>query len=143
MLKTRTTAKKEEIRRALVVQQVGLRRKAVPNVPRAVRVDLAVGAKIVHWVMPEQETTMMQRNVNNVNWVKRQRLKGQLIVMLAMLGHLVKPTVFVPIARRVSTKTTKVQQNAVTCVPRLAKYPTTKAPGVNCPRGVPAKWVNI
>ena len=111
VLKTRTTAKKEEIRRALVVQQVGLRRKAVPNVPRAVRVDLAVGAKIVHWVMPEQETTMMQRNVNNVNWVKQQRLKGQLIVMLAMLENLVKPKVFVRNARRVFIKTTKVKTN--------------------------------
>ena len=77
VLKTRITATKEETRRASIAQPVGLRRKAVPNVPRAVRVDLAVGAKIVHWVMPEQETTMMQRNVNNVNWVKQQRLKGQ------------------------------------------------------------------
>ncbi len=82
-------------------------------------------------------------HVNNANWVKRQRLKGQLIVMLAMLGHLVKPTVFVPNARRVSTKTPKAKQNAVTSVPRLAKYPTKNVPGVNCHRGVPAKWVNI
>ena len=86
---------------------------------------------------------MMQRNVNNVNWVKQQRLKGQLIVMLAMLEHLVKPKVFVQNARRVSTKTPKAKQNAVKSVSPLEKYPTTKAPDVNCHRGVPAKWANI
>jgi len=37
VLKTRITAEKEESRRALVVQQVGRRRKAVPNAKRVVR----------------------------------------------------------------------------------------------------------
>ena len=85
----------------------------------------------------------MQRNVNNVHWVKQQRLKGQLIVMLAMLEHLVKPTVFVQNARRVSTKTPKAKQSAVKPATRQKKYPTKTVPGVNCHRGVPAKWVNI
>ena len=46
MLKTRTTAIKKETRRALVVQQVGLRRKAVPNAKRVVRGRLVLGVKI-------------------------------------------------------------------------------------------------
>ena len=46
MLKTRTTAIKEEIRRVLVVQQVGRRRKAVPNAKRVVRGRLVLGVKI-------------------------------------------------------------------------------------------------
>jgi hypothetical protein len=112
VLKTRTTAEKKEIRRALVVQQVGLRRKAVPNVPRAVRVDLAVGVKIVHWVMPEQETTIMQRNVNNVRWVKQPRLKVPLNVMLVIRDNLDTPMVIVPPVRLVSIKPTEVKQNA-------------------------------
>ena len=84
----------------------------------------------------------MLPSANNVNWAK-QLLKVLLNAILAMLEHLAKPKVFVQTAQRVSTKTPKAKQNAVTFVPRLAKYPTTKAPGVNCHRGVPAKWVNI
>jgi hypothetical protein len=37
-------------------------------------VHLALGVKIVHWVMRETETIMMRQNVNNVNQVKRQSL---------------------------------------------------------------------
>ena len=79
VLKTGTTAEKEEIRRALVVQQVGLRRKAVPNVPRAVRVRLALGVKSVHRVLPDKETTMMRRNANNAKRVKQQRQRMQVL----------------------------------------------------------------
>ena len=112
MLKTRTTAIKKEIRRALVVQQVGLRRKAVPNAKRVVRGRLVMGVKIVHWVLPETEATTMQRNVNNVNWVKQQRVKVPLNAMLVMLEHLAKPKVSVQHARLASIKTTKAKMNA-------------------------------
>ena len=63
--------------------------------------------------------------------------------VVVTLVRLAKPKVFVQNARRVSTKTPKAKQNAVKCVSPLEKYPTTNAPDVNCPRGVPAKWVNI
>ena len=64
---------------------------AVLNVPRVVRVHLALGVKFARWVMPEKETTLMQRNVNNVNWVKQQRAKVPLNAMLVMPGNLGKP----------------------------------------------------
>ena len=130
-------------------------------------------------------------HASNVNWVKQQRLKGQLTVMLAMLEHLAKPKVFVQLARRVFIKTAKVKKHASnatvvnrTSIPkapalgatlvhlaaakafarnaqldsikipkakqsaakpatRQKKYPTKTVPGVNCPRGVLAKWGNI
>jgi len=182
--------KRAETVLALVARQVGRPVTAVLNVLRVVRGRLVLGVKIVHWVMPEKETTMMRPNANNVNWVKQQRLKVQLNVTLAMLEHLAKPKVFVRNARMVFTKTTnrkqnawnatlekhtsitkqhavivtlvrlaatkvfakharlgsikipKVKRSAVTLVPRLEKYPTIKARGVNCRPGVPAKWAN-
>ena len=162
-----------------------------PVVSRAARVCLALGVQIVLKVLPEQETTMMRPNVNNVNWVKQQRLKVPLIVTLAMLEDMAKPKVSVHHARLAFIKTTKVKmsasnahwenftsmpkqnavvvtlvrlaaakvfakharmgsikipkvkRNAVKFVPRLEKYPTTKAPVVNCHRGVPVKPANI
>jgi len=103
---------KEETAVASIVPSVGRRTTAVPNVPRAVRVDLAVGVKIVHWVMPEQETTIMQRNVNNVRWVKQPRLKVPLNAMLVIRDNLDTPMVIVPPARLVSIKPTEVKENA-------------------------------
>ena len=104
---------------------------------------LALGVPSVHWVLPEVATTTMLRNAENVNWVKQQQLKGQPRVTRVTLVNLAKPKVFVPRALLGFTKTTKVNNSAVTLVPHLRKYPTTKAPVVNCHRGVPAKWVNI
>ena len=134
---------------------------------------------------------MMRHNVNNVDWVKQQRVKVLLNAMIVMLEHLVKRKVFVRNARMDFIKTTKRKQNAWnatlekhTSIPKqhavvvtlvrlvagmafvkhaqlvifkipkvkqsaeknvspLEKYPTTKAPDVNCHRGVPAKWANI
>ena len=85
---------------------------------------------------------MILPSANNVNWAK-QPLKVPPNVILAMLEHLAKPRVFVQHAQLVIFKIPKVKRSAVTLVPRLEKYPTTKAPGVNCHRGVPAKWANI
>ena len=133
----------------------------------------------------------MRHNVNNVDWVKQQRVKVLLNAMIVMLEHLVKRKVFVRNARMDFIKTTKRKQNAwnatlekhtsipkqhavvvtlvrlvagmafamharlvsikipkvkrsaVALVPRLEKYPTIKARGVNCHRGVLAKWANI
>ena len=85
---------------------------------------------------------MMLPSANNVNWAK-QPLKVQLNVILAMLEDLAKPKVFVQHAQLVIFKIPKVKRCAEIRVSPLEKYPTTKAPGVNCHRGVPAKWANI
>ena len=67
----RTLVEKEETALASIVQWGGCPKMAVRNVSRAVRVRLAMGVKIVHWGLPEKETTLMLPNVNNVNQVKR------------------------------------------------------------------------
>jgi hypothetical protein len=59
--------------------------------------------------------------------------KVNMAVTMALVRH----------ARLDFIKIPKGKRNAVKFVPRLEKYPTTKAPGVNCHRGVPAKWANI
>ena len=110
----RTLVTREETAVASIVQLVGRPKTAVRNVSRAVPVRLASDVKIVLQVMPEQETTTMRRNANNVNWVKQQRLKVLLNVIHAMLGHLAKPKVFVQHARMDSIKIPKVKRNAVT-----------------------------
>ena len=143
MLKTRITAKKEEIRRALVVQQVGLRRKAVPNAKRVVRGRLALGVKSVHRVLPEKETTMMRRNANTAKRVKQQQWKVPLNAMLVKLVRLAATKVFAKHARLGSIKIPKDKRNAVLLASWLEKYPTTTVPGVNIHHGVPAKWANI
>ena len=108
----RTFMEKEETTVALLVQLVGLPKLAVQNVVRVVRVRLALGVKIARWVLPEKETTVMQCNVNNGNWVKQQWLKVPLNAMIVMLEHVVKRNVVVRHARLVFIKTTKLKQNA-------------------------------
>jgi hypothetical protein len=125
------------------VQLVGRPKTAVQNVSRVARVRLARGVKIAPRVMPEAVTTRMLHNANNACWVKQQRFKVLLIATCAMLEHLAKPKVFAKIARLVFIKIPKVKPNAVTFAPRLKKYPTKNVLGVNCHRGVLAKWANI
>ena len=62
----RTLVEKEETAVASIAQLVGRPKTAVRNVPRVERGGLVLGVKIVHWVMPEEETTMMRPNANNV-----------------------------------------------------------------------------
>ena len=59
--------------------------------------------------------------------------KVNLAVTMALVQH----------AQLVIFKIPKVKRNAEIRVSTLEKYPTAKAPGVNCHRGVPAKWANI
>ena len=86
---------------------------------------------------------MILPSANNVNWAKQPLKVVQLNVIRAMLAHLAKRKVFVQHAQLVIFKIPKVKRSAVTLVPRQEKYPTIKARGVNCHRGVPAKWANI
>jgi hypothetical protein len=105
----RTLAEKEETAVALIVQLVGRPKTAVQNVPRVVRVRLALGVKNVPRVLPEQDTLMMRRNANNVNWVKQRRLKVPLNATLVISGSLVKPKVFVQLAQMDFIKSPKVK----------------------------------
>ena len=108
----RTLVAKEETAVASIVPLVGLRTLAVRNVSRAVRGCLALGVKIVLWVLPDKGTTTMRRNANNVLWVKQHRQKVPPNAILAMLEHLAVAKVFVQTAQKVFTKTTKVKQHA-------------------------------
>jgi hypothetical protein len=92
--------------------------------------------------MPEAVPTRMLHNAADANWVKQQRFKVLLIATCAMLEHLAAAEVFVPLARLDYIKIPKVKPR-VQFVPFMKKNPTEKVPGVNCHRGVPAKWVNI
>ena len=58
--------------------------KAVPNAKLVVQESLALGVNIVRLVMPEQVTTMIRLNANNVNWVKQQRWKVRPLAMAAI-----------------------------------------------------------
>jgi len=101
--------KREETAVASIVPRVGRPKTAVPNVPRAVLGRLALGVQIAHQVLPEQVTTMMRQNVNNVNWVKQRRLKVPLNATLVISGSLVKPKVFVQLAQTDFIKSPKVK----------------------------------
>jgi len=87
-----------------------------PVVSHAAQGRLALGVQIVLKVLPEQETTMMRPNVNNVNWVKQQRLKVPLNAMIVMPEDLATPKEIVRHARLVFIKTSKVKQSAVITV---------------------------
>jgi len=63
--------------------------------------------------------------------------------VVVTLVRLVAGMAFAKHARLGSIKIPKVKRSAVTLVPRPEKYPTMKARGVNCHRGVPANQVNI
>ena len=73
-------------------------------------VGLALGGKIVQWVLPETETeaTTMQCNVNTVHWVQQPQLKVLLNVMLEMLERLAT-------SKAVLIKTAKAKQKCVKC----------------------------
>ena len=102
---------KAETAVALIVQLDGCPKTAVRNVSRAVRVCLALGVKIALWVLPEQETTPMRHNVNNVHWVKQRREKVPLNATLVILASLVKPKVSVQTAQMDFIKSPKVKSN--------------------------------
>jgi hypothetical protein len=104
----RTLVTKAETAVASIVQLVGRPTTAVQNVLRAVWVRLALGVKIVHWVLPEKGTTVIRLNADNVNWVK-QRLKVPLNVIRAMLEDLARPKVFVQTAQMDIIKSPKVK----------------------------------
>ena len=92
----RTFMEKEETTVALLVQLVGLPKLAVQNVVRVVRVRLALGVKIAHWVLPEKETTVtyIKQNVLNVHRENRMSMPKQHAVLVTLV-HLKAAKVFV------------------------------------------------
>ena len=137
-----TLVAKEETAVVSSAPSVGRRKRAVRNVSRVVRVHLAMGAKVVLSAMQDITPIWTRPNVDNVLWGKPQRRLLRRLAKSVTWVDLVTAVVFVQHAHVVCTKIQKVKPFAEKCVSRLAKYPTTTAPGVNCHRGVPAKWGN-
>jgi hypothetical protein len=143
VLKTRITAAKEETLRVSIAPSGGRPKAAVPNVSRAGRGGLVLDAKFARWVLPETATTKMPPNANNVHWGKQQRLKVPRLVINVILVNLATQRAFAKIARLGFIKIPKERKHAAIPVTPSKKYPTTRVPGVNCHRGVLAKWANI
>ena len=113
-----------------------------PSVVVATLVGLAA-AKVIAKIarLAFIKTTKINKNVLNVNWGNcSSMLKPSAVV--ATVVRLAAVTVIVQHARMDSTKIPKVKRNAVTFASHSKKYPTTKAPGVNCHHGARAKKRN-
>ena len=83
------------------------------------------------------------QNASNATLGNRTSIKKQPVV-IATKVHLVVAVVIVRSAHLGLTKTAKEKQHAILLLlAHPEKYPTTNVPGVNCHRGVPAKWANI
>jgi hypothetical protein len=115
-----------------------------PHAKRApIKISLMANAKTAHKVGNRKSWTLRYAH----NAPSAPPLCPILVEVLRVLGailvHLVVGKAFAKIARLGSIKIPKVKRSAVTFVLRLEKYPTIKARGVNCHRGVPANQVNI
>jgi len=129
--------------RAMHAQLVGRLRMEVQNVIRAMLADLAKQKVFVQHVrMVFIKRTKAKQNAASATLENRTSMPKQHAVVVTLV-HLVAGMAFVRHARLGSIKIPKVNKNAATFVPRPEKYPTIKARGVNCPRGVLAKWANI
>ena len=139
----RTLMEKEEKAVASIVQLVGRPKRAVRNVIRAMLAHMAKPKVFVqHARMVFIKRTKAKQTVSNAQWENCTSMPKQHAVVVTLV-RLVAGMAFAKIARLGSIKIPKVEQNAVSVVPRLAKYPTKNEPGANCHRGVPAKWANI
>jgi hypothetical protein len=139
----RTLVTREETPVASIVQLVGRPKTAVRNVIRAMLADLAKPKVFVqHARMVLIKRTKAKQNAASATVEKRTSIPKQHAVVVTLV-HLVAGMAFARHARLVFIKIPKVNRNAMTFVPRLEKYPTMKARGVNCHRGVLAKWANI
>jgi hypothetical protein len=139
----RTLVAKEETAVASIVQLVGRPKTAVRNVIRAMLAHLAKRKVFVqHARMVFIKRTKAKQTVSNAQWENCTSMPKQHVVVVTLV-RLVAGMAFVRHARLGSIKIPKVNRNAMTFVPRLEKYPTMKARGVNCHRGVLAKWANI
>ena len=88
------------------------------------------------------KTTKVKITASNATEANHSSMLKPPVVIVTQVNMAVTMAL-VPHAQLVIFKIPKGEQSEVALVPRLEKYPTTKAPGVNCHRGVPAKWANI
>ena len=88
------------------------------------------------------KTTKVKITASNATEAKRSLMLKPPVVIVTKVNMAVTMAL-VQHAQLVIFKIPKVKRNAEIRVSPLEKYPTTKAPGVNCHRGVPAKWANI
>ena len=87
-------------------------------------------------------TTKVKITALNATEAKRSLMLKPPVVIVTEV-NLAVTMALVQHAQLVIFKIPKVKRSAEIRVSPLEKYPTTKAPGVNCHRGVPAKWANI
>ena len=88
------------------------------------------------------KTTKVKKNASDATVANRSSMLKPPVVIVTKV-NLAVTMALVQHAQLVIFKIPKVKRSAEIRVSPLEKYPTTKAPGVNCHRGVPAKWVNI
>ena len=88
------------------------------------------------------KTTKVKKNVLNATVANRSSMSKPPVVIVTKVNSEVVMAL-VRHAPLVIFKIPKVNKNAVILATRLEKYPTTRVQGVNCHRGVPAKWANI
>ena len=85
----------------------------------------------------------MRLNVNNVNWVKQHRLKVRPCAAAVIWASTAVHRASVPTAMyQIPMLIFVVLLDSVKPVPP-EKWSMQNVPGVNCHRGVPAKWANI
>ena len=87
-------------------------------------------------------TTKVKKNASDATVANRSSMLKPPVVIVTKV-NLVVTMELVQHAQQVIFKIPKVKRSAEIRVSSLEKYPTTKARGVNCHLGVPAKWANI
>ena len=109
----------------------------------ATRERLAVVVVIV-WRAPVvfTKTTKVKITASNATGANRLSMLKPPAVIVTKVNMAAAMALVLP-AQLVIFKIPKVKRSAEKIVSPLEKYQTTKAPDVNCHRGVPAKWANI
>ena len=97
---------------------------------------------VQHARLASIKTTKVKTNASNAHWESRTLTPKQHAVVVALV-RLAATKASAKSAQLDSIKIPKEKQSAVKPATRQQKYPTKTVPGVNCHRGVPAKWANI
>ena len=87
------------------------------------------------------KTTKVKQNASNAHWENCTSMPKQHAVVVTLVRS-AAGMAFVKHARLDSIKIPKEKPSAAKPATRQKKYPTLTVPGVNCHRGVPAKWGN-
>jgi hypothetical protein len=117
--------------------------KVPPNVILAMLEHLAKPKVFVqHVQLGFIKPTKVKITASNATVANRSSMIKPPAVIVTKVNMAAAMALVLP-AQLVIFKIPKVKQSAEKIVSPLEKYPTTKAPDVNCHRGVPAKWANI